>query len=124
MSIRFLSPTVHGIFDYLAALALIAAPFVLGLGKISPLVYWLSVIAGVVLILYSLLTNYSYSLAKIIPFKVHLVLDLIAGIVFVAAPFVLGLVGLAKLYCLVMGIGVILVVAITRPSVAKTSVAA
>ena len=124
MSIRFLSPTVHGIFDYLAALALIAAPFVLGLGKISPLVYWLSVIAGAVLIFYSLLTNYSYSLAKVIPFKVHLVFDLIAGIVFVAAPFVLGLVGLAKLYCLVMGIGVILVVAVTKVSVAKKSVAA
>ena len=123
MNIRFLTPAIHGILDYAAAAVLIIAPFVLGLAAISPLAHWLSVIAGAVLILYSLITDYSYSVAKIIPFKAHLLLDLAAGIVFVVAPFIFGLGGVPMVYCIMMGLGVILVVALTNPSAARPSVA-
>ena len=121
MNIRFVTPTIHGLLDYAAGAVLIIAPFVLGLQAISPLAHWLSVIAGAGLIVYSSLTDYSYSVAKLVPFKVHLVFDLVAGIVFVAAPFLFGFSGVTMIYYIVMGLGVFLLIAVTNPTVAETS---
>ena len=111
---RILNPAVHGILDYVAAAALIAAPFVLGLGEAGPVAMYLSVIGGVGLIVYSLLTDYAYSAAKLIPFKTHLVLDSLAGLLFIVVPFALGFEGVAKIYYIVMGVGVLIVVALTN----------
>ncbi|MEO1251608.1 MAG: hypothetical protein AAFW81_04590 [Pseudomonadota bacterium] len=112
---RFINDQLHGVIDYLAALALIIAPFVLGFTGLAQL---LSVAAGVALIIYSLLTSYSLSARKAIPFNIHLMIDFLAGAAFVAAPFVLGFEGLVKTYFLVMGGAVILVVLLTDPNTA------
>ena len=112
---KFLNSTFHGLGDYAAAAVLIIAPFVLNVGAESEVAHWVSVAGGAGLIIYSLLTDYAFSAAKVIPFKMHLVLDAIAGIVFVALPFVLGLDGIVRLYLIVMGVGVLLVVAVSQP---------
>lgn len=111
---KILTPSIHGLLDYVAAAALIALPFILGLGADGPIALYLSVGGGVGLIVYSLITDYPYSIAKIIPFNVHLIFDSLAGVAFVAAPFVLGFDGITKLYYIVMGVGVWLVVALTN----------
>jgi len=113
MNIRFLTSTLHGILDYIAAFVLLVAPVILKLNEVSPFAYWLSVVAGGVLILYSLLTDYEFSISKMIPFKVHLGLDLSAGVVFVIWPFIFGFTGVAMAYYIVMGLGIMLVVAVT-----------
>jgi hypothetical protein len=113
---RFLSPTIHGFIDYAAAIALIVAPFLLLPDTAPAIATWFSVAAGSALILYSLITDYSASVRKALPFSVHLIIDLLAGIAFVAAPFVLGFEGITKLYYLVMGAAVILVVLVTDPN--------
>ena len=110
---KFLTPAIHGALDYLAAGGLIALPFLLGLGEDGPVALYLSVAGGIGLIVYSLLTDYAYSAAKVIPFKLHLILDSLAGGAFVVAPFLLGFDGLTRIYYIVMGIGVWLVVALT-----------
>lgn len=112
---RFINDKVHGVIDYLAAIALIVAPFVLGFAGAAQL---LSVAAGIALLIYSLLTSYSLGARKAIPFGVHLVIDFIAGAAFVVAPFVLGFAGLVQTYYLVMGGAVILVVIFTNPKTA------
>ncbi len=111
-TLRFLTPTLHGALDYAAAAALIVLPFLLGFDGLA---LWLSVIGGVGLIGYSLLTDYTFSAVSLISFKVHLVLDLAAAAVFIAAPFVFGWTGLVLGYYLVMAAGVIAVVALTSP---------
>ena len=111
-TLRFLTPAIHGALDYTAAAALIVLPFVLGF---SGFALWLSVIGGVGLISYSLLTDYTFSAVSLISFKAHLVLDLAAAAVFIAAPFVFGWTGLVLGYYLVMAAGVIAVVALTNP---------
>lgn len=110
---RFIPSKIHGYIDYATAIALIVAPFVLFSAGSPPIAKWLSIAAGVGLIIYSLITDYSVSARKAIPFKTHLLLDFLAGVTFVAAPFVLGFSGIEKLYFLVMGIAVILVVLCT-----------
>ena len=113
---KFLGPKLHGLGDYAAAIVLIVAPFMLGIREQSPIAHWFSVAGGTGLIIYSLLTEYTYSAVKAIPFRLHLVFDSLAGAAFVLLPFVLGLDGLAKAYLIVMGAGVLLVVAVTRSS--------
>jgi hypothetical protein len=111
---KFLTPTLHGLGDYAAALVLIVAPFFLGLKEQSMIAHWASIAGGVGLIIYSLLTDYTFSAAKVIPFKVHLVLDSLAGLVLIALAFVLNLEGIAQGYMIVMGAGVLLIVAVTK----------
>ena len=110
-SIRFLTPTVHGVLDYAAAAGLIVIPFILGFGNLA---LWLSVVSGIGLIGYSLLTDYAFSAAAVISFKTHLVLDLAAALALAAAPFVFGWGGLIMGYYLMMAGGVVVVVALSN----------
>jgi|TARA_B110000240_G_scaffold162218_1_gene181648 hypothetical protein len=114
MNYRIISPGVHGILDYVSAIVLILVPGVLAFDEISPFAYWLSVIAGCVLILYSLMTDYEFSIGMFIPLRIHLVLDFSAGILFILWPFIFDFTGLAMAYYLVMGFGILLVVALTQ----------
>ena len=86
----------------------------LGLQEQSMIAHWVSVAGGVGLIVYSLLTDYTFSVAKAIPFKTHLVLDSLAGLVLIALAFLLELDVVARAYLIMMGAGVLLVVAVTQ----------
>jgi len=108
---KFITPTLHGALDYLAAIALILAPILLGFTGIT---LWLSVAAGAGLIMYSLITDYALSIAKAIPYKLHILFDSAAAVVFIAAPFVLGFSGIEQIYYLIMGFGVLAVVAFSN----------
>ncbi len=114
MTIRFLTPKVHGLIDYAAAAGLIIFPFVLGIGTASPIAFWLSIIAGVAVISYSMLTGYTYSAVPVVPFKVHLGIDFVAAIGFAVAPFVLGFTGVDAAYYWALSAAVFLVVAVSK----------
>jgi hypothetical protein len=96
MNIRFLTPTLHGVVDYLAAAGLLTMPFILGVGSTAPLARWLAVGAGLALVIYSLMTDYRFSAIRILPFRQHLVIDTL--VVFALAPFFLGFHGLDAWY--------------------------
>src|ERR1700744_6183167 len=113
MRLRFLSPTNHGIVDYLAAIALIVAPFLLGIGDVNPAARLVSVAAGIVVIVVSLATRYRYGLLKVLPFGGHLALDLLAATGFMLVPYLLHLQGLEQAYFYVNAAVVYLVVALT-----------
>ncbi|MEM9618775.1 MAG: hypothetical protein AAF936_12515 [Pseudomonadota bacterium] len=110
---KILSSKIHGFIDYAAAAALIVAPFFVLPAGAPVIATLLSVAAGVALIIYSLITDYSVSARKAIPFKLHLLIDFIAGVSFIIAPFVLGFEGVTKFYFLIMGGAVIMVVLLT-----------
>lgn len=114
MKIRFVSPKLHGVFDYVAGINLIVFPFLLDLGAQSAMALWLSVAAGIGLIVYSLLTDYAFSVSSAVPFKWHLILDVAAGLAFIAAIFIFNFEGLAAAYYAVMGSGVFALVAVTN----------
>ena len=64
--------------------------------------------------IYSLLTDYAFSVSGSVPFKLHLVLDVVAGAAFIAAIFIFDFQGLAAAYYAVMGAGVFALVAVTN----------
>jgi len=121
-SLRFVSAYLHGILDYVAAVALITLPFTLNFQATSPLALWLSVSAGTLLIAYSLVTDYGLSLAKWIPFYLHLILDALAGLAFLLAPFLFGFEGIIRWFYLLNGLVVLLLVLVTDPRNARVIV--
>ena len=84
---RFIPRSLHAVLDYTTALFLVIAPWVLGLspGRATAI----PVVIGVGTLLYSILTHYEGGLIRVIPFRVHLILDVIAALVFMIAPYAL-----------------------------------
>jgi hypothetical protein len=112
---RFINDKVHGVIDYVVAIALITGPFVLGFQAVNPLGHWLSVAAGAGLFVYSLLTSYSLSARKLIPFGVHLIFDFSAGVAFIVVPFLFNFEGTMRAYFVAVGVAIVAVVALTNP---------
>ena len=76
----------HGALEYVIGLLLIAAPFLFGFD--SALATGVSVTAGVVMLAIAATSSGPAGLVKTIPPTVHVVLDIILAIFFIAAPFV------------------------------------
>lgn len=106
---RFVTRTVHAYLDYPVALSLLGLPFLLGLGTSHPLAKWLAVATGAAALLLTLLTDHETGVVRVIPYWLHVVVDRLVGIVFIAAPFVLGFSGLDALYYWLNGAAVLLV---------------
>ncbi|HXH73661.1 MAG TPA: hypothetical protein VNJ08_01755 [Bacteriovoracaceae bacterium] len=112
-----LSLKIHNIMDYVIALVLILSPFLFGFSdvEVARNVY---LVLGIGLAGYSLITKYYYSVAKIIPVGIHMILDVLAGIVLVFAPYIfdyrISINQGQMIFHVVMGLGAITLVAITR----------
>jgi len=79
---------VHGMIEYVAAIALFAAPFVLSFEAGAAVAT--SLIAGVVVLVVAACTDGPTSLVNQIPLAVHVTLDYLLALVLIAIPFVAG----------------------------------
>lgn len=84
-----ISVRAHGVIDYIVAVLLVVAPFILGFANGGPAM-WVPIILGIVLAAYSLMTRYPYSVAALIPLPVHLGLDVASGILLLISPWLFG----------------------------------
>ncbi len=112
---RFVTKTIHAYLDYPVALALIAMPFLLGLGASHPMAFWLSAVTGVAALLLTLLTDHHLGVFRVLPYSLHLAVDGAVGVVFVLAPFLFGFAGLDALFYWVNGGAVLIVVGLHKP---------
>lgn len=115
MPLRFITKTIHAYLDYPVALGLIAMPFLFGLGTSGPLAVWLSVVTGVAAFVLTVLTDHHLGVVRVLPYSLHLVVDGLVGIAFVAVPIVLGFSGLDFWYYVVLGLTVLAVVGLHQP---------
>lgn len=129
-SIRFVPTWLHGYFDYIGGVSLLAAPFIFGFFHVGGAAVILPMVLGIGLILYSLLTNYERGIPglKYIPMPVHLILDFLASALLAASPFLFGFINQPPnvwLPHVVAGIVVILLVCVsqTQPQEKVTAVA-
>ena len=118
-SIRFVPSSVHGIFDYIGGIALIACPFIFGFYSMGGIAVILPIVLGVGLILYSLLTDYERGIPglKFIPMSVHLILDFVAAVLLIVAPFLFGFANQGLnvwLPFVIAGVGVIILVLVSQ----------
>lgn len=109
---RPITPRAHGIFDYAIVAIFLNAPMVFGFsGAPASTLYWL---AGIH-VLVTGITAFAYGMFKVIPFRIHRVIDLAVGLFLIAGPWLFGFSANAgaRNFFLVMGIVSFAVVALT-----------
>ena len=85
---------VHGLYEYLAGIALIALPLLLDYK--SGAATAASIVLGVLLIFLTATTSSSTSLVNQVPLPVHILLDYALAAVLIASPFLFGFSGESK----------------------------
>ena len=118
-----MNKNVHAYLDYPVALGLMAMPALLGLGATNPLAFWLSTVTGIAALVLTIFTDHQLGLIKILPYKLHLAVDFLVGLAFVAAPFALSFAGLDAAYYWVLGATVLVVVTLDRTEAMDASTA-
>jgi hypothetical protein len=84
---KFISPALHGVLDYLTFGAFLAIPTAYDFTGAYAVVCYL--LAASVLVM-ALLTNMPLGAAKVLPFWVHGRVELVAGLVLIASPWIFG----------------------------------
>src|SRR4051812_16465981 len=110
---KIISRRAHGILDYVVGLILILSPKFFGFdtgGIESPP----PVILGIAAFVYSLATNYELGVLKFLPFRVHLGLDVISGLLLAASPWIFRFADRVWVPHLVLGLIELGAVAMTR----------
>ena len=107
-----ISIRTHAIIDYVVGILLILAPFLLGFATGGPAM-WVPILLGAGILVYSLLTRYSLSVAKVIPFRVHLGLDAAGGLLLLVSPWLFGFSAIVIWPHVVVGLAELAVVAMT-----------
>ena len=79
----------HGIIDYATGALLIVAPYLFDFAT-GGIEQWLPQLIGVAIIVMSLLTRYELSVAKVIPLKAHLGIDMASGALLAVSPWLFG----------------------------------
>lgn len=86
---RFIPTRIHGMLDYIVGVLLIFAPRIFNFEN-TGVASQLPVFLGVATIVYSLLTRYELGLVKVIPFKAHLTIDFLSGVLLLVSPWAFG----------------------------------
>lgn len=116
---RFLSSKAHTIIGLIVGVVLLFAPQLLGFSEneaASNAAFWV----GVFIIVSELVTTSAFSLVKLVPMKVHLVLDYLTGIFLALTPWLFGFADAeanAWVPHLVVGILIVGYALVTNPAV-------
>lgn len=84
-----ISLRTHNMIDYLAGFLVALSPFALGMADIPAARHALMSL-GLAHIVYSLLTNYRFSIGKMIPLRLHMAMDATGVVLVMCAPFIFG----------------------------------
>ncbi|HWB57582.1 MAG TPA: SPW repeat protein [Gaiellaceae bacterium] len=86
---RFIPTRMHAPLDYIVGAVLIAAPWIFQFSG-NAAATAVSVVLGIGLIAYSLFTNYELGVWKVAPMAVHNLIDVVAGALLAASPWIFG----------------------------------
>ncbi len=103
---KFISPRIHGYLDYATVAVFALAPVLLELSGVPML---LSYGLAVVHFLMTIATDFSMGMFKLIPLKLHGMVEFAVGLAIPATPFLLGFTGVAFYFFLLAGIAIFVV---------------
>lgn len=112
---RFVTKTIHAWLDYPVALALVALPFLLGLGASNPAALTISPVIGVAAFALTVFTDHHLGVIRVLPYRLHLAVDLAVGVLFLILPFALGFSGLDAAFYWLNGAAVVAVIGLSKP---------
>jgi hypothetical protein len=100
---KIISPTVHGVIDYMSVILVAMAPNVLNLPPAAAnLAYFL---AGSYLVV-TLLTRMPLGLVRVLPFKVHGIIEFLSGLLIIASPWLFGFADNERARMFFIGLGI------------------
>ncbi|MEO6131331.1 MAG: hypothetical protein ABIQ02_05755 [Saprospiraceae bacterium] len=82
-----LNSKIHGVIDYLVVVFLLLSPTLFGMGEVTATFTY---VLAVIHLLLTITTNFEFGLLKIIPFKIHGMIELIVSIALIGVAFYLG----------------------------------
>jgi hypothetical protein len=100
---RFISTKIHGYLDYSMGFLLMVSPWLLSFAQGGPETY-LPVLLGLMVIVYSLMTDYELGAVRWIPMSWHLGLDFGSGLLLAASPWLFGFAGAVYVPHLILGL--------------------
>ncbi|MNH50114.1 hypothetical protein D3C85_1125410 [compost metagenome] len=121
---KFISSKVHGILDYIVAVALFFAPIIFGFQSVGGAAVVIPMVLGILLAIYSLCTQYELGAFKLIDFQYHLAIDVLAAVFLAVSPFLFGFIDQpmnAWLPHILVGLAVVVVVMFSKPVPANSS---
>ena len=98
---RFIPTIAHGLADYIVGLIVLGLPIYFGWTGASQVTF---LALGLLVICYSLLTDYELGLFRVLRIRFHLLLDALFGIVMLVAPALLRLPNKAHVPLYVIGV--------------------
>jgi len=109
---KIINTKLHGVLDYSIALALLL-PWIVDYGHADEDTMMLASFGGLILF-YSLLTDYEFGLIKLFPIKVHLLFDILVGIVLSFSPWLFDIGNYFLYWPSLIGIGELILVVLTE----------
>jgi len=107
---KILTPITHGLFDYGISLVFAMAPMLFEMDDISALIAYMFACAH---LLVTLLTHFRMGVVKVITFKIHGMIENVAGITLLIIPYVFSL-DRTAIFFVFMGLIILMVNAITN----------
>ena len=80
---------MHAMMEPLAAIVIIASPWIFGYSESSD-AKTLAIVVGIIMLVSGMTTRWRWSLAKLVPLRAHFATDVLLGIFLIAAPFIFG----------------------------------
>jgi hypothetical protein len=87
--LRVIPTRVHAVFDYAVGALLIAAPWLFDFAR-GRAEMWIPLLLGAATTGYSLLTDYELGMVRRLPMPLHLMLDVMGGVLLVVSPWLFG----------------------------------
>lgn len=113
-----ISTRMHGMLDYVVGLVLLLAPNLFGFADADSAAVWVARLIGCLTILQAIITRYELGLLKLVPMRLHLFNDFVAGAFLAASPWLLNFYDAAnqRLWVphLAAGIAILIVTALTE----------
>jgi uncharacterized membrane protein HdeD (DUF308 family) len=85
----FVPLDVHAAIEPIAAIVLIAAPWIFGFSDVNSAKV-ISIVIGVIMLLSGAMTRWRFAVVRVIPLRMHFMTDLLLGLVLILAPFIFG----------------------------------
>lgn len=86
---RFIPTRFHGVLDYIVGLLLIASPWLLDFAA-GGAETWVPVIAGSLILLQTILTDFEVGVVRMLPMQTHLMMDFAIGVLLALSPWLFG----------------------------------
>lgn len=87
---KILSPKIHTIIGLAVGAALLVAPWLFMFSDVGGAAVTVPLVIGAFIILNELITTSSASPIKLVPMKIHLIIDMLTGLVLAASPWLFG----------------------------------